>query len=175
MDPLSYVSRRNAQHLRPQSIVQVDSLCYGHCRQSPRPPPPSTRLNHPCCLPVSSVDLHCRIIDDERLCMFLLDPMLTNARIITSTGESSRRVNFRNDVKQRDGGQSVLTGAIEHHFNATRYEYPHMSIPRNLIRDSTSRHSPEVDAVTLTTSLDIDNVRNGLFLNKTGHAGRWQS
>lgn len=64
---------------------------------------------------MSSVDLYYRITDDERLHMFPLDPILTNARIITSTGESSHRVNFRNDVKQRDGGQCVLTGAIEHH------------------------------------------------------------
>jgi hypothetical protein len=63
-------------------------------------------------LPVSSVDLYYRITDDERLRMFPLDPMLTNAKMITSTGQSTRRVNLRNDVKQRDRDQCVLTGAI---------------------------------------------------------------
>jgi hypothetical protein len=82
---------------------------YGNPRRSPRPPLPSKRLSHSYRLryplPVSSVGLYYRVTDDERLRMFPLDPMPTNARIITST----RRVNFRNDVKQRDGGQCLLT------------------------------------------------------------------
>lgn len=44
-----------------------------------------------------------------------------------------------------------------------------MTVPRNLIGDSTSRHSPEVDVETRCHS-DIDSVRNGLFLNKTGRS-----
>jgi hypothetical protein len=70
-------------------------------------------------LPVSSVDLYYRVPDDEKLRMFPHDPMLTNARVITSTGQSSRRANFRNDVKQRDGDQCVLTGVVGDHCDAS--------------------------------------------------------
>jgi hypothetical protein len=131
-------------------------------------------------LPVASVDLYYRTTDDERLRMFPLDPMLTNSRIITSTGQSTRRANFRNDVKQRDGDRCVLTGVIGDYCDAAHllhhskgnlvrissYDCPLKSHCRQYIAFTRGRCRDPNDVI-----VDIDNVRNGSFIHKTRHAG----
>ncbi len=57
------------------------------------------------------MDLYYHMTDQEKRLMFPIDPKLADTRTVTSSGASTRRDGFREDVEGRDGS-CVVTGYI---------------------------------------------------------------
>jgi len=55
------------------------------------------------------IDLYYHTTDQEKRHIFPIDPKLADTRTVTSSGTSSRRDGFRDDVEDRDGS-CVVTG-----------------------------------------------------------------
>ncbi|KAI0246989.1 hypothetical protein BJV78DRAFT_1249580 [Lactifluus subvellereus] len=133
-------------------------------------------LSTECALPIAidydsplssvSIDLYYHTTNEEKLCIFPLDPSLANTRIVTSSQTSTRRDNFRADVEERDGRRCVVTSAPHNQCDAAHL-LPHSKGDMYIETFSTHRRrdtSGENDIVQ-----DIDNVRNGLFVNVIIH------
>ena len=80
----------------------------GHLCTQPDLPHP-VPIDYDSGLPATSVDLYYYTSDEEKLRMFPIDPKLTHTRTVTSSRTSTRRGDFRDDVKARDE-KCVVTG-----------------------------------------------------------------
>ncbi|KAI0256499.1 hypothetical protein BJV78DRAFT_1081731, partial [Lactifluus subvellereus] len=117
-------------------------------------------------LSVVSIDLYYRTTDEQKFRMFPLDPNLANTRTVTSSRTNTRRDDFRADVEERDGRSCVVTGA-PHIMCDAAHLLPHSKGDTYIETFTSHRHrdsSGDDDIVE-----DIDDVRNGLFLNKGIH------
>ena len=68
-------------------------------------------------LPTKLTDLYYHTSDEEKRRMFPADPAMGRTDI-TSSIATSRRVYFRDEVAERDGGTCVMTGLESHNCNA---------------------------------------------------------
>ena len=63
---------------------------------------PATRVAYDSALSVTSMDLYYHTTPGEKRCMFPIDPSINNPKVATSTGTSTCRTTFRQDVELRD-------------------------------------------------------------------------
>ncbi|TFK23859.1 hypothetical protein FA15DRAFT_670067 [Coprinopsis marcescibilis] len=115
-------------------------------------------------LPTESTILYYHTSIEERQRMFPADPNSERTNI-TSSVATTRRAHFRGDVERRDGGTCVLTNAIPRYCDAVHL-LAH-SKGDAYITTYTQRRSRDPAGEDIV--LDIDSVRNGLFLNKFTH------
>ncbi|TFK17474.1 hypothetical protein FA15DRAFT_710758 [Coprinopsis marcescibilis] len=116
-------------------------------------------------LPVEAAVLYYHINDQEKGRMFPVEPKNGPAST-TSSVATTRRVRFRSDLSERDGGTCVLTGLTDVLCDAVHL-LAH-SKGNAYITMYTQRHSRDPNGEDIVR--DIDNIRNGLFLNKYTHA-----
>ncbi|KZP11462.1 hypothetical protein FIBSPDRAFT_871378, partial [Athelia psychrophila] len=111
-----------------------------------------------------SADLYYHISDEEKRRIFLVD---THARHtnVTSSVQTNLRIDFREDVARRDGGRCILIGYPGYVCDAVHL-LPH-SKGDEYIETYTKRRSRDPDEEDIIR--EIDNTRNGLFLNKSAH------
>ncbi|TFK17470.1 hypothetical protein FA15DRAFT_577254, partial [Coprinopsis marcescibilis] len=115
-------------------------------------------------LPVKSTVLYYRLNDQEKGRMFPVDPKI--GRTHTTSSATTRRFQFRSDISERDGGTCVLTGMDDIFCDAVHL-LAH-SKGDAYITTFTQRRSRDPNGEDIVR--DIDNIRNGLFLNKYTHA-----
>ncbi|TFY54557.1 hypothetical protein EVG20_g9656 [Dentipellis fragilis] len=96
--------------------------------------------------------------------IFPLDPDFANLRTSTHSS-SSCYASFRAEVSQRDGNACVLTNAYTDECDAAHI-VPHCKGDEYI--ESLTRHRPQ--GANHVVIEEIDDKRNGLFLNKTSHA-----
>jgi len=112
-----------------------------------------------------SIDLYYHTSDHEKRCMFPIDPALPNLRAVTTIWTTLRQANLREDVKERDRS-CVVTGELPRDCDAAHL-LPHSKGDTYIETFSTHRRrdsSGDNDIVR-----NIDDVRNGLFLNALLH------
>ncbi|KAJ3516063.1 hypothetical protein NLJ89_g1358 [Agrocybe chaxingu] len=115
-------------------------------------------------LPAESTVLYYHISDEERQKMFPVDPNITRTKI-ASSGATTWRDQFRDDVKERDGGMCVLTRLPQQLCDAVHL-LAH-SKGDQYIENYTQRRSRDPTGGDIIRN--IDSVRNGLFLNQFTH------
>jgi len=130
-----------------------------------RQPSSSTPIDYEETLTDTSLDLYYHFLDDnERSHMFPLDPKLANERIATSTGGSTRCSVFWDEVIQRDGGRCVITNIDDDELCDPAHLVSHSKGDSYIDKITSRRQSNPNDIIK-----DIDDVRNGLFLNSFSH------
>ncbi|KAF9476146.1 hypothetical protein BDN70DRAFT_995893 [Pholiota conissans] len=115
-------------------------------------------------LPSESISLYYHTDDDEKRRMFSADPGLVRTHI-TSSVSSIQRDHFRENVLRRDGSSCVLNG-----WGADLCEAVHLiahSKDDAYIATYSKSHSREPAGDDIIES--IDDVRNGLLLNRLVH------
>ncbi|KAG9310088.1 hypothetical protein JVU11DRAFT_9697 [Chiua virens] len=112
-------------------------------------------------LPSETIDLYYHITDEERQRMFPID-LDIGSPAVTSTSLSTRRVEFRNKVMERDGA-CVLTGAGLHSCQAA------LLVAHAKGNDYIANYTRHRSRVENDVIEDIDDVRNGILINSTAH------
>ncbi|KAI0245053.1 hypothetical protein BJV78DRAFT_1270029 [Lactifluus subvellereus] len=113
-----------------------------------------------------SIDLYYHTTNEEKLCIFPLDPSLANTRIETSSQTSMHRDNFRADVEEQDGRRCVVT-SVPHNVCDAAHLLPHSKGDMYIETFSTYRRRDTSGTNDIVR--DIDNVCNGLFVNVIIH------
>ncbi|KAF8970114.1 hypothetical protein BDZ97DRAFT_1754124 [Flammula alnicola] len=109
-------------------------------------------------LPADSADLYYHISNEGKRRIFPVDPQIVRTSITSSSVHTPRRDDFREEVSERDGKRCILTGFRDMYCDAVHL------LAHSQGDTHRSRDSARGDIIE-----DIDDIRNGLFLNKLLH------
>ena len=102
--------------------IQMDPLRHRHVVGAhgdlcTHPDSSAVRVDYDSALPAMSMDLYYHTIPEEKWRMFPINPSINNPKLATSTGMSTRRTTFRQDVELRDLS-CVVSGATADYCDA---------------------------------------------------------
>ena len=136
-------------------------------------------VNYNADFPAESTILYYHTSDEERRKMFPVDPNIGRTNV-TSTCATTRRAEFNEEVANRDGRTCTLT-SIEAMYCDAVHLLAHSkgdTVCCSYCRSVLTHHLQYITTYTQRRSRDrtggdiiqdIDNIRNGLFLNKLTH------
>jgi hypothetical protein len=136
-------------------------------------------VNYNAGLPAKSTVLYYHTSDDEGRRMFPVDPNIGRTNV-TSSCATTQRAEFNEEVANRDGRTCALTGIEAMYCDAVHllahskgdtvcYSYSQSVLTHHLQYITTYTQRRSRDRTGGDIVQDIDNIRNGLFLNRFTH------